>query len=252
MERLARLAARQIVGPLAFLGLSALVPVAAIAATATWEFNLPADSAFDPPYPSVASLTMTDIAGGVRVTLDPNEASPGYPDDLLQSFIERLTIIYNPGATDPVPITFSNAAGSTAPLQDLEYVPPPAGPSALDSSYFAAPYGVLAFDWCSGNGNNKVCTLSAAESSTFDLFGTGLDVADFLAPAEGITNSNMPNNIFGVISVTAYSLPNDFHTTPSNWVAQQLPAIPEPGTYALMLAGLGAVGMIVRRRRSER
>lgn len=232
------------------LGAATLAPGAAFAATATWDFNLPADSAYTPPYPSVATLTMTDIGGGVRVTLDPNEASPGYPADLLQSFIERLTIVYNPGVTDPAPITFLNALGSTAPLQALAYVPPPAGPSALDSSYFAAPYGVLAFDWCSGNGNNKVCTLSAAESSTFDLFGTGLDVADFLAPAEGTTNSNMPNNIFGVISVSAYSLPNDFHTTPSNWVAQQVPAIPEPSTYALMLAGLGAVGFMARRRRA--
>lgn len=231
------------------LGAAALLPGAAFAATATWDFNLPADSAYSPPYPSVATLTMTDISGGVRVTLDPNEASPGYPADLLQSFIERLTIVYNPGATDPAPVTFLNSLGSTAPLQALAYIPPPAGPSALDSSYFAAPYGVLAFDWCSGNGNNKVCTLSAAESSTFDLFGTGLDVADFLAPAQGTTNSNMPNPIFGVISVTAYSLPNEFQSTPSNWVAGQLPAIPEPSTYALMLAGLGVVTMVARRRR---
>lgn len=246
MEHVARRNTRHLLGA-AIWSLAALAPSAALAVS--WDFNLPADSAFSPPYPTVATLTITDIAGGVHVTLDPNEASPGYPADLLQSFVERLTIVYNPGVIDPAPITFQNAVGSTAPLLSLVYEPPPASPSALDSSYFAAPYGVLAFDWCSGSGNAKECTLSAAESSTFDLFGTGLDVTDFLPPAQGTTNSNMPSPIFGVISVSAYSLPNDFQSTPSNWVAMQ---IPEPSTYALMLAGLGAMSMLARRRRFER
>jgi hypothetical protein len=37
--------------------------------------------------------------------------------------------------------------------------------------------------------------------------------------------------------------------TPSNWVAGQVGVIPDSGTAALLLAGLGAIGMLAHRRR---
>ena len=62
-----------------YLAAAAALVVAggAHAASATFDFNLPAvgSNAVRLPYPTVATLTLVDVAGGVQFTLDPNETS---------------------------------------------------------------------------------------------------------------------------------------------------------------------------------
>ena len=60
-----------------------------MAATATWSFDLPSTglASQDPPYPSVTTVTLTDVAGGVQFVLDPAETNPGYTDN---STVNRL------------------------------------------------------------------------------------------------------------------------------------------------------------------
>ena len=87
-----------------------MVAGGAHAASATFDFNLPAvgSNAVRPPYPTVATLTLVDVAGGVQFTLDPNETSSGFAGDASSEFVERLTLAYR-GAE---PVSFSNVAGA--------------------------------------------------------------------------------------------------------------------------------------------
>lgn len=206
------------------------------AASATFSFNLPAvgNNAVRPPYPTVATLTLVDVAGGVQFTLDPNEASSGFAGDASSEFVERLTLAY--GGVEP--LSFSNVAG--AALRDFSF----GSKGHLDAGY-ASNGNVLSFDWFSSrrDGANR---FDITESSAWNLFGDGLDVSDFTS-AFGTAN-NKPGPIHGVISVTGYDL-DGVQPTPSNWVdGATVAAIPEPSTYALMLAGLGAVAFMTRRR----
>ena len=225
------------------LATALLAPAAqgAIGDTATWTFNLqatglPSTQAIDPP---VAVLTGTELASGVQFFLNPDETSGGYAGNPTTSFIERLTIVYSgtPALADGA---FTNGAGVN--VVSMKVGPPP----PLDAGYAIGPgYQTLTFDWCSAP-NQQSCHLNAEGTSTWTVGGAGTTLADFLPPVQGEAN-NKPSPIFGVISVTAF----DQHgggSTPSNWVALQ---VPEPETYALMLAGLGLVGFVASRRRQQ-
>lgn len=224
-----------------------LLCVAAQAApgdTATWTFNLqatglPSTATIDPP---VAVLTGVEQAGGgVLFTLNPDETSVGYAGNPTTSFIERLTIAYS---GDPLLAdnAFSNVSGIN--VLSMTVGPPP----PLDAGYQLDPaFQTLSFDWCS-SGNNATCHLDATGSSSFLVGGAGTTLSDFLPPVQGTAN-NKPSPIFGVISVTAFNNNPGPGNTTSNWVAMQ---VPEPETYALMLAGLGILGFLAsRRRRAE-
>jgi len=66
---------------------------------------------------------------------------------------------------------------------------------------------------------------------------------DFLGSVGGIDNPNQWF-VFGVTDA-------DLAKLGASYVPQQIAAVPEPQTYALLLAGLGVVGFVARRRRQH-
>jgi hypothetical protein len=139
--------------------------------------------------------------------------------------------------TDPSSLTLQQVSGAV--LQDFQYYD--GSPDGMDAGYDSAQ-NALQFDWFSTPASGGL-RFDATETSTWQLLGTGVDITDFTSAFA--TANAKPSPIFGVISVTAYNLVG-LHPTPSNWVTGQ---IPEPETYALMLAGLGAIWFMFRRRR---
>lgn len=194
------------------------------AAAVSFSHDLPATAipSQNGPYPNVAKITLTQTLDGVQITLDPNEASPGFG---ASSFIGRLDFVY--AGAPLAPSDFRNDAGVPGAFEFES------NPNNMDAGYKADAFHIVVDFPSSGAGR-----FDPSETSTWTVLGTTL--SDFATFA---TANNKPGSIFSVVSVTGYSLPNA-RPTPSNWVA----VIPEPGTAALLILGLGGLRFAGRTR----
>jgi len=112
-----------------------------------------------------------------------------------------------------------------------------------------------AVDWNGPNGTASSAGFVKDQAVIFKLVGDG---TEYYAGVEGYDNVNTSFSFMGTFvdfwtgndktSTLLFSFSTVFAgkgTTPQN-----LPAIPEPETYAMLLAGLGVVGAVARRRRT--
>jgi len=95
--------------------------------------------------------------------------------------------------------------------------------------------------WFSGYGDAPV---------TFELFSGGALIATSSTLSLSDTPAFLASGYTGLVDALLVSSPLHGGYAMDDFTFTNVQAVPEPQTYALMLAGLGVVGLLVRRRRT--
>ena len=117
-----------------------------------------------------------------------------------------------------------------------------ASPTALPGSNGGVVWGFFGAPFNDNNPNDIVFTPFAV--------GVGGTISGKWDAPEG-NNTTLAAQLGNILGGTSYM---NFHTTQfgAGEIRGQIVVVPEPETYALMLAGLGVLGVVARRRRKGR
>lgn len=97
--------------------------------------------------------------------------------------------------------------------------------------------------------NNPVVSFNGLQSN-FHFVNGDLNVGNFTAGLFVIPLNSSTADYAQVFYGTLYTADADPGANiPSRWHLEAVPAVPEPGTYAMLLAGLGLIGVAARRKR---
>lgn len=266
--------------------LAALLAVSAQASakTATFDLNFIATNNYGTTSNSVGSITMTDLAdlnlgdgaSGVRVTVSLNNLSQFASGNTGAVWISSYEMNFA-GTENLGNDNYRNVAGlGTNDIEWSENGCVNYGSSCGPSSGVQAGWGGTAGDPAWGQEINfAASTFTNGQFSTIDYLNggaagyTGFSVDQFLANA--VTNNgdaNAPDAYFwirirgntaqngGGMASSGYwgnSITNGSNTGLNyrlNVLATSATVVPEAETFAMMMAGLGLMGAVVRRRKS--
>ena len=139
-------------------------------------------------------------------------------------------------------VTFLSCSGMKAESADIE-LNSLSNPSSSESLSFDQPVGVFAMTFTNGALTDVISNFFAPVHATLPAAGGGADAfsLDFF---QGAAHLIACGGDFDFDNCSFANLPNSEGTA-----AVTFRALPEPETYALVLAGLGVYGFMVRRRR---
>ena len=108
--------------------------------------------------------------------------------------------------------------------------------------------------------NNVAGTFGGSAGTANISFGTNL-IADLNIQSSnlGFTQLSVPGDLFTgsasspIFNIGTFNLSGGFTAGPATLTISRaaVAAVPEPGTWAMMLLGFGAIGVVVRRRRQH-
>ncbi len=186
--------------------------------TTTYDFGVSLSGPASPSA-SFATLSATQSANGRNYSFSLSLAGNfGSLFGNSNAFIR--TVLFNTNATDPVPSSVALASGAW-------------GVNAISYSANAPQVGSVSFDFTetfgANAGNKPGNRLTSGESVQW--FTNFANATDFVAPQFALHVQSIGSN------------------GASGWYTPTVSPIPEPETYAMLLAGLGLLGIAARRRK---
>lgn len=143
----------------------------------------------------------------------------------------------------------------TAAINGITPAGTPAGTSFTDTFLFLLPFlangtgSVTSSNFTALTFTDAFLTIysDAALTNQIGFFQGSVGTLGFSISA-AVTGGGIPANTFDVVTVKGVSYGGNYGGVLR---ADAIPAVPEPATWAMLLAGFGAVGFAMRRRREQ-